>query len=27
VLLGIVPFVVVAGSAAFALCSRPQCAD
>jgi MFS transporter, AAHS family, 3-hydroxyphenylpropionic acid transporter len=27
VLLGIVPFVAVAGTAAFALCSRPQCAD
>ena len=27
VLLGIIPFVAVAGTAAFALCSRPQCAD
>jgi len=27
VLLGIIPFVAVAGAAAFALCSRPQSAD
>jgi len=27
VLLGIVPFVAIAGAAAFALASRPQCAD
>ena len=27
VLTGIVPFVAIAGTAAFALCSRPQCAD